>query len=315
MRKIFLLGTMLGVASAAFAFGGVFSHGSKSTAYKGGVDAIGAHFGGEKKTADITADTPSCPEHSEKVDGICQCVSGYESDLQGNCIEICPEGILHSTRDGSCSICAEGQVYLPYMNPPCQYTVSGCASNDDCESNEYCKLEGDDEDYEARDCYPATGTCTPLGGSSSANIVGIGTVLKSADSINWWSANNWCKAQGKNLISLAQLGCYENGITLKEEHTNTASFYCCAEGHDCDEWGEYWNGTNIVNGYEQIVNDNYSPTMVALRQAFDNDWFWLSSSNYECMAVAADLRPGYVDRSGRNNPGNPDGDANAAYCY
>ena len=43
------IGTMLGVASAAFAFGGVFNHGSKSTTYKGGVNAIGVHFGEKKQ--------------------------------------------------------------------------------------------------------------------------------------------------------------------------------------------------------------------------------------------------------------------------
>ena len=83
MRKLFLLGTMLGVATTALAFGGVFSHGNKSTTYKGGVDAIGVHFGGEKKTSDSeqegNTDEHDCPVHStysEQYDQ-CFCEFGY----------------------------------------------------------------------------------------------------------------------------------------------------------------------------------------------------------------------------------------------
>ena len=83
MRKLFLLGTMLGVASAALAFGGVFGgggHGSKSTTYKGGVDAIGVHFGGEKKGSI----SPKPEEHNCSEQGTwntetskCACDFGY----------------------------------------------------------------------------------------------------------------------------------------------------------------------------------------------------------------------------------------------
>ena len=83
MRKILMFGTMLGMATTAFAFGGVFNHGSKSTTYKGGVSAIGVHFGGEKKTADSeqegNADEHGCPVHStysEQYDQ-CFCEDGY----------------------------------------------------------------------------------------------------------------------------------------------------------------------------------------------------------------------------------------------
>ena len=72
MKKVFLLGTMLGVAATALAFGGVFSHGSKSSTYKGGVDAIGVHFGGEKKTADSQPEEETCPAEKQCGDYCCQ---------------------------------------------------------------------------------------------------------------------------------------------------------------------------------------------------------------------------------------------------
>ena len=70
MKKVFLLGTMLGVATTAFAFGGVFNHGSKSSTYKGGVDAIGVHFGGE--TSDSQTEEETCSADKKCGDGCCQ---------------------------------------------------------------------------------------------------------------------------------------------------------------------------------------------------------------------------------------------------
>ena len=84
MRKTLLLTTLIfaGVVTAdtALSFGGLFGggHGSKS---RSGVDSIGVHVDG--KTKDLE---PACPEHSEKVGGLCQCVEGYVSDLQGGCV-------------------------------------------------------------------------------------------------------------------------------------------------------------------------------------------------------------------------------------
>ena len=107
MKKILMFGTMLGVASAALAFGGVFNHGSKSSTYKGGVDAIGVHFGGEKKTADITADTPSCPEHSEWNGSACECNLGWTLNESDECT--CPEERqCGDTCCGEHNICVDG---------------------------------------------------------------------------------------------------------------------------------------------------------------------------------------------------------------
>ena len=95
MRKILLFGTMLGVASAALAFGGMFSHGSKSSTYKGGVDAIGVHFGGEKKEADSQEEIVSCPEGQ----------TIYTTDVGNVC---CPESAeplcMYTDDSGKCAM-------------------------------------------------------------------------------------------------------------------------------------------------------------------------------------------------------------------
>ena len=98
---------MLGVAGTALAFGGIFNHGSKSTTYKGGVDAIGVHFGGEKKTADITADTPSCPEHSEWNGSVCECNLGWTLNEETNECECPEERRCGTTCCGESNICVD----------------------------------------------------------------------------------------------------------------------------------------------------------------------------------------------------------------
>ena len=130
MRKILLLGTMLGVAGTALAFGGVFNHGSKSTTYKGGVDAIGVHFGGEKKTADSQPEEETCPAEKQcgetccGHDNVCnketnECCT---SDLDWCCnapqvayktpwnSKECCNGVMYSPRAPYYYCCPEGSI-------------------------------------------------------------------------------------------------------------------------------------------------------------------------------------------------------------
>ena len=239
MRKLFLLGTMLGVASAALAFGGMFNHGSKSTTYKGGVDAIGVHFGGEKST-----DSPV--------------------------LEPCPEGLEHNS-DGSCTVCANGNVYLSYNDDPCgtetpmnqtpcesdddcfqldadfpivnccditNHTCKAarviwgddgelvcpienkpCKSNKDCTRNEYCSVSYN-YDYQ----YPSLGSCEPLeAGLERTFNDEIYLVYDSP--LDFWSAENWCRAHGRHMVGLSDLGVTQT----------------CEDVFDGDCWSADWD--------------------------------------------------------------------------
>ena len=215
MRKLFLLGTMLGVASAALAFGGMFSHGSKSTTYKGGVNAIGVHFGGEKST-----DSPV--------------------------LEPCPEGLEHNT-DGSCTVCANGNVYLSYMDDPCgtETPMTGnCKSNKDCESMEgcengacFCNLGTEGDDWEDWMCSrPNVGSCMALGGKTDIPTDDSKTFVLSEDAFTWWSAVNWCKAQGMQFV----------------EDTEIWDFQTRQRKVDLDEEVEVW-ASNMWEGGANVV--------------------------------------------------------------
>ena len=139
--------------------------------------------------------------------------------------------------------CRNGNVYLSYMENPCETEtimneticlteddctswnsacciegecVSGeidsstkervcedneyCLKNSDCENSEYCNLSGDD-------CRkPKTGTCTQI--KKMPDVVLNGKRFRqSQNAMSWWAAENWCKAQGMNLISLEEIDC------------------------------------------------------------------------------------------------------------
>ena len=257
MKKVFLLGTMLGVASAALAFGGMFNHGSKSTTYKGGVNAIGVHFGGEKSP-----------------------------DSKGDATEVCAEGVLKD-RFGHCNICENGNVYLSYMDDPCgtETEMEGdCVSNADCESDEFCNLQDPSWNCEK----PEIGVCQKIGDKQEATINGLGDVILSSNdpenySFTWWAADNWCKAQGKNLIKMTDLGCYISGTeNLISKDTLSDYAVCCAQGQTCN-WYEWENETV-----------NYSPILIDLVQKIGRPKFWTLENGSDCSAGTVYVSGPYI---------------------
>lgn len=293
MKKIFLFGTALCVAGTAFAFGGILNHGSKSTTYKGGVDAIGVHFGGEKKTADSPV------------------------------LEPCPEGLEHNS-DGSCTVCANGNVYLSYMDDPCgtetpmnqqcentedsynrcrsrpcydeetdfsypwywtndlslicQSTGTPCKSNADCvKGQEFCNLISSIGKYGK----PNVGSCAPLGNSEAIVYKDI-EFLKSENKFTWWGAENWCSAQEKTLVSYTDFG-----ITF-------------SSGNDCDGDESCPGGAEVCKG---VVWSEFPEALTEIWLS-DNksiDFaYGILGSGYECGQVAMVTYGG--DDYGRNPP-------------
>ena len=149
-KKLFLMGTALTVAGTALAFGGVFSHGNKSTTYKGGVNAIGVHFGGEKKTTDITADTPACPEHSAWNGTACECKLGWLTNESGECT--CPEERqCGDTCCGEGNICESGKCCFTFHENWWDKEANMC-----CNPNESLAYSTSLNDGEGGCCPPGT---------------------------------------------------------------------------------------------------------------------------------------------------------------
>ena len=73
---------------------------------------------------------------------------------------------------------------------------------------------------------PVDGTCQDIASFYDINTnslgsvrVGIGNTDLPPDIMNWWAADNWCKAQGKNLINIAALN-----LTLAKNDGESYSF-------------------------------------------------------------------------------------------
>ena len=130
MRKFLLFGTMLGVASAALAFGGMFNHGSKSSTYKGGVDAIGVHFGGEKKTADTKPVTNTCGDGTPCGDGCCQLDNVCQQNESGE-YQCCDKDLT--------TCCPVNQGVYTYDDWSMGYQIKTC-----CNGIIYCPTVGTD---------------------------------------------------------------------------------------------------------------------------------------------------------------------------
>ena len=235
-------------------------------AFKNTLDGEGATGGGEEpEPSDPACEGVECPEGTSCSNGICLCSTGQEVCGQ----KCCEEGQM-------CSSDWEGG--------RCVAVTGVCATNADCkdadgnvDKTKYCKIT-------AGNCYGANarGTCEKLGGKSEATIEGLGTVYRSNSTMTWWSAKNWCAAQGKRLISADHLGCYRSDGTTP--HSGTSRGYCCAAGQaSCSS-----------NKTKQ------SAIMQALRSEWSSGYVWTNTSYSSCTAFSVELGIGYVGTNARN---------------
>ena len=299
MKKILLLGTIF-VATGAFAFGGmgVGHMGGRSSSYKAGVDAIGVH---------IRLNNTNSPN-------IVLCGDNEES-WQEKCLSKCPDGLQRNT-DGSCTVCQNGNVYLSYKTDPCSTDASmtgNCKSNKDCSIGEFCNLT----DTTWGDLKPDGGECTAIGVKdvdyNDVEVEGLGTVRMSATMLTWWAAENWCKAQGKELINISSFECYQTGTNNLMVANSEGGSCCKGENAECGDWTAYWTSSeskDIEEGYEDIVASKYSAVMVDLRKKFGGDAYIWTDSQYpilgapEMFAYVLYARYGSADYAGRSGLGN-----------
>ena len=238
-------------------------------AFKNTLDGEGATGGGEEpEPSDPACDGVECPEETSCSNGICLCPTGQE---------VCGK-----------KCCEEGQMCSSDVRG-CVDVSGACANNSDCETNAackggkcYCKIS---VSYTpSSSCFKDyTGTCTAIGSKREATIAGLGTVYRSNGFMTWWSAKNWCEAQGKRLISADHLGCYQSDGTTP--HSGTSRGYCCAKGRA---------SCGFTAGKQSAI-------MQVLRSKFGGDIGWTNTSSSSCSAFAVGLSNGNVYANSRLN--------------
>ena len=205
----------------------------------------------------------------------------YDSECQSCNVN---NGVVSDLNSGSCTlngianagVCLSGVCVSPAVE-----NGGECTSNADCGGNGsgyYCKItqyvQQGTLDYNNTDCYTGlTGTCTVVPRptrltatqKSLLRQAGFASSIVMGPTLNWWSANNWCQAQGTNLIPRSELGC------------TTGIYQCCKSGMSCQtsKWTNLWNGkTNIINTGMEAEVAKFADKMVALRRALGSAYFW-----------------------------------------
>ena len=221
MKKLLLLGIVF-VVTGAFAFGGG-GHGRKSTLYGAGVDAIGVHYGGE------------CESNEEMIDG--------------KCYKKCDMGLERNT-DNTCTVCANGNIYLSYMDDPCGTETHKkgdpgveCVSNKDCDDGKYCNFP-----LSSYTCQlPDESVCTEIGEVINYTHDG-NTFLRNTIEVTKLSAENWCKAQNKSLASLEDIWVDKNNLGPYFDEIGI----CYGDGAERCEGVDWANLQQVFPDYEQF---------------------------------------------------------------
>ena len=240
-------------------------------AFANTLDGEGATGGGEEPDP---CENVTCPAETSCSNGLCLCPTGQEV-----CGKKCCEGGQMCSSDWDGGQCVD---------------VSGnCATNADCkdadgnvDTTKYCKISASYVGSSVTSCYKSyTGRCVYKGDlPAGVAIEGLGTVYRSSSSsMNWWSAKNWCAAQGKRLISADALGCYRSDGTTP--HSGTSRGYCCAKGQaNCSS-----------------TASKQSAIMQGLRSEWSSGWLWTNTSYDSCRAFGVGLNGGNVSGSNRYN--------------
>jgi len=130
----------------------------------------------------------------------------------------------------------------------CWDEETNCKSYDDCDDGYYCDLTS------STGFYPKKGVCTEIGDTSdTAEIDGLGTLVRSPVSMTYWSAKDWCEAQGKSLIEISDFQCYHDGTNdMIVDWDSTGA--CCAENKSCSANNSWYKDDQKENYSERIYN-------------------------------------------------------------
>ena len=198
--------------------------------------------------------------------------------VTGSCDSDYLEFIFYDDMAMHADYCQNHTVYYDWEENPCGHkAVSGCLRNADCGRGQYCDLS-------IKSYSPEHGTCKAVDSipSEEYNIAGIGHLTITTDSLNWFAADNYCKAIGKSLISIDDLGCYldgkkvVNGSYISSGAVVNPGKRCCnsSSGHlTTNSIGEcpHPNWNNLSN------NPGYSPAFYAFGKALKGGSFWTRS--------------------------------------
>ncbi len=196
--------------------------------------------------------------------------------------EITTTEVTTYTSSATCSSTESTTYTSTYTATPFVTTTAfngECDDNDDCGANQYCYFSNSDSCTEQKgykgECRSNTpdGTITINEGQENEK-----TFIAKNEWMNWWSARNFCLANGKDLANISDLGCADE--IAKETYG-----YC----HETKQNNTSRNDKNI------------SSTVTALKGKFENNYFWLYELYNSCDAYSVDFYSAEVFNSSRKS--------------
>lgn len=112
---------------------------------------------------------------------------------------------------------------------------SGCRENKDCKAGEFCDLDVNSTSHSCTQ-KPGQGICQPT------SITTVGSYTRSTTQINWWSAENFCKAIRKKMADPMRECTPEELAAIK----NTQGGPCQALAGLENDYNSYWT-KRLVN--------------------------------------------------------------------
>ena len=250
----------------------------------------GGNESGNEEPQEPEEQTIDCGAHGEQQGDACICDSGWQGD---DCTEQKPidqncsgHGYIN-IYIGGCS-CSAG-----YYGVDCSEQVAGVsADNDDCEDGYFCNYSGT-VNCESGPSGQA-GKCMKVSSARGGNKNGYAW---SNSAMDWYSAENFCAAQNKNMLMLDSFECYKDGtnIVFTDGMVSTYGACCKADGTPCnvDDWF----------ASDEARSAKFSTKIVSLKDMIGTDqYFWTQSlTNNSCNAFIVDIYRGYVDNYRRQD--------------
>ena len=137
------------------------------------------------------------------------------------------------------------------------------------------------------------GTCAKISANRGGKKNGY---IWSRTYMDWYSVQNFCDAQDKDMVTVESLKCYSDGTANTPAEGNSNYGYCCkANGTTCgyDQWTA--GGDTRANAF--------SAEIVALKETVgtDNGYWTQSVTNDSCSAFSVSPASGHVGSYTRYN--------------